>query len=116
MASAVAVPLPVPLARGTIDAVADLRAALGTSRRSQPRIDTLPRDFGTHVKADLTAGEFATALGARITPSAPLGLIVVPRLADTDEPLTTRPLGEDETRALLGECCFTPHDEFWLTP
>lgn len=114
--SLVAVPLPVPLAGGTIDAIDSVRAALATTRRPQPPLHSLPREFGTAVKADLTAREFVTAMGGRLAAHARLDLLLVPRLTDDTTPFTTRPLPLRETRAVLAANCFTPHDEFWLVP
>lgn len=114
--SLVAVPLPVPLAGGTIDAIDSVRAALTTTSRPQPPLHSLPRQFGTAVKADLTAREFATAMGGRLAASARLDLLLVPRLTDDTTPFTTRSLPCSEARTVLASSCFTPHDEFWLVP
>jgi hypothetical protein len=112
----VAVPLPVPLACGTIEAVDSVRASLATTRRPCPPLESLPRVFGSHVKAELTAREFAIAMGGRITAGARLGLLVVPRLTDDDTPFTARPLVSTEAHDVLDASCFTPFDEFWLVP
>ena len=110
------VPLPVPIARGTIDANPRLRHAMAGLSRPQPALHTLPRQFGTSVKAEFSAREYATALGGHLSPAARLGLIIVPRLADTDEPARLRRLPEAGTRAHLQRSCFTPLDEFWREP
>jgi len=112
----VAVPLPVPLARGTVDSVAGLRSALAHTSRPRTAPEALPDVFGSTVKAELTAREFATALGAGLTASAPLQLLIVPRLTDDDTPLTTRTLTPEEAHGVLAANCFTPNDEFWLIP
>jgi hypothetical protein len=95
-----------------------VKAWIASSPTSRPHtaLETLPDMFGSPVKAELTAREFATALDARLTASAQLDLLVVPRLTDDDTPFTARSLTPDENHDVLAASCFTPFDEFWLVP
>ncbi|WP_406690382.1 hypothetical protein REH65_31440 [Saccharopolyspora sp. ID03-671] len=112
----VAVPLPVPVARGTLESVPELTQAASTSSRPQPAVAQLPRRFGTAKKAAFTAREYASALNTSITAESWLNTILVPRLSDSTEPLRLRTLSEAETEDTLRANCFTPHDEFWQRP
>lgn len=112
----VAVPLPVPVARGTLEAVPELAAAVAGSSRPQRPVTALPKTFGTAEKAEFSAREYATALGTSLTAGSWLRMILVPRLADTTEPVSVRALEPPETRRLLLTSCFTPRDEFWQQP
>jgi hypothetical protein len=103
----VAVPLPVPTGRGTIEAFAPLAAAV------HGKAATLPPEFGSRLKHVFTARQFATALGATLTARTRPSLIVVPNLTDTTDPVTTRTLNTAQARTILTQNCFTPHDEFW---
>jgi hypothetical protein len=111
-----AVPLPVPVARGTLDATPELGAALLGSSRPQPSRQRLPAVFGTVTKAELSAREYASALGVRLSPASTLRAILATRLTDTTEPPQVRRLSRDEAQLLLQATCFTPRDEFWLKP
>lgn len=104
----VAVPLPVPLAGGTIDAFPELRATIPAAARSK-----LPRDFATSVKTVLGARPFAAAFGSSLAAGSRMRAILAPRFSDTAQPPRVRRLTEAETFALLSEACFTPADEFW---
>ncbi|WP_245614288.1 hypothetical protein [Actinokineospora inagensis] len=106
----VAVPLPVPTARGTIQAFPELEHLVHDG------LDMLPADFGATVKHAFTAREFAEAFGARLTSRSVLRLIVVPRLTDTAEPARTRRLPLREALEVVAANCFTPRDEFWVRP
>ncbi|HLS41286.1 MAG TPA: hypothetical protein VK038_11035 [Ornithinicoccus sp.] len=102
-----AVPLPVPTGRGTIEAFDPLTAAV------HGKAATLPPEFGSRIKHVFTARQFATAFDATLTDRTRPGLIVVPNLTDTTDPVATRSLDPDQARTLLAENCFTPRDEFW---
>lgn len=110
------VPLPVPVARGTLEAVDELRTAVSRLSRPQPRLDTISRSFGATTKVAFSAHEFAAALGSSLSRSSSLRSVVVPRFTDTDAPLRTRRLDQAEARQVLAASCFTPHDEFWINP
>ncbi|MCI2422141.1 hypothetical protein MOQ72_32395 [Saccharopolyspora sp. K220] len=112
----VAVPLPVPIARGTLDAVPELANAVPGLSRPQRTISELPRTFGATEKAEFSAREYATALGASLAPGSWLRTILVPRLSDSAEPPRIRALPPGETQQVLRASCFTPHDEFWQQP
>lgn len=112
----VAVPLPVPVGRGTIEAVPELFEAASALSRPQRTIRELPVTFGSLQKAEFSAREFATALGASRSPGSRLRTILVPRLSDTTEPARIRMLTQEETQRVLTESCFTPRDEFWIEP
>lgn len=107
----VAVPLPVPVARGTLDAFPELADSVEPSASG-----ALPTRFGTPHKVALSARRFATALGTTMIPTAQLRLIVLPQLTDTGEPARVEQLGAQHAREVLSRCCFTPHDEFWIRP
>jgi hypothetical protein len=77
----VAVPLPVPVARGTLEAFPELWAAAPAGEA-----DTLPRRFGTRDKTALSARTFATAFGSRLVPGSALHILLVPRFTDTAQP------------------------------
>lgn len=112
----VAVPLPVPAGRGTIEAFPELEQA---ARRAQAGIGgpaTLPAEFGSAVKHPFTARQFAAAFGAGLAPASVLRLVVIARLADTRDPVRLRYLREASARRVLAESCFTPRDEFWARP
>lgn len=112
----VAVPLPVPVARGTLEAVAELAGAVAASSRPQRPVSALPTTFGTTEKAEFSAREYAAALGTSLACGSWLQTILVPRLSDTDEPASFRTLPPAEARRVLLASCFTPHDEFWQQP
>jgi hypothetical protein len=107
----VAVPLPVPVARGTLDAFPELADSVEPSASG-----ALPTSFGTPHKVALSARRFATALGTTMIPAAQLRLIVMPQLTDTCEPAWVERLDAQQARNVLSLCCFTPHDEFWIRP
>ncbi|MPZ00449.1 MAG: hypothetical protein GEU97_21195 [Actinophytocola sp.] len=111
-----AVPLPVPIARGTVEAIPELRRTVPALTRPQTPLAQLPTVFGTTHKAEFTAREFATALGVRLTGSGSLTTVLVPRLSDSNEVTSIRRLPAAELEATLRGNCFTPHDEFWLQP
>lgn len=107
----VAVPLPVPVARGTLDVFPQLVDVVDASV-----LETLPTGFGTPHKVPLSTRRFATTLGTSMTATARLGLIVVPRLTDTGESARIERLEPGQARDVLVRCCFTPYDEFWIRP
>jgi hypothetical protein len=113
---AVAVPLPVPVARGTLDAFPALVAAVPAAQRArpgEPGLASLPRQFGTGRKIAFPARDFAAALGAGLAASSRLTAIIIPNLTDTADPVTVRRAGPGEALAALTASCFTPGDEFW---
>ncbi|HEX5401757.1 MAG TPA: hypothetical protein VFX16_05590 [Pseudonocardiaceae bacterium] len=112
----VAVPLPVPTARGTIQAFPELERLVRRTTSSDRGLDGMPADFGSTVKHAVTARQFAGAFGARLISQSALRLVVVPRLADTDEPAHARRLPVPEAREVVAANCFTPRDEFWVRP
>jgi hypothetical protein len=112
----VAVPLPVPTARGTIQAFPELERQVRRTSSNSSALDTMPADFGSTVKHAFTARQFAEAFGARLIPLSTLGLVVVPRLADTNEPAHARRLPTAEARQIVAANCLTPRDEFWVRP
>ncbi|MGH3568507.1 MAG: hypothetical protein ACRDRH_21275 [Pseudonocardia sp.] len=112
----VAVPLPVPTGRGTIQAFPELERLVRRPTANGIELDTMPADFGSTVKHAFTARQFAEAFSARLIARSTLRLIVVPRLADTGEPAGFRRLSEAEARQVVAANCFTPRDEFWVRP
>ncbi|WP_338600454.1 hypothetical protein [Saccharopolyspora sp. SCSIO 74807] len=112
----IAVPLPVPIGKGTIDAVPELEKAAPILSRPQRAVDGLPATFGSAEKAEFSPREFAAALGASLAGRSRLRTILTPRLTDDSTPARVRELDVDETRRTLTENCFTPHDEFWRHP
>ncbi len=110
------VPLPVPVARGTIDAVTELATALSSAKRPQPPLRQLPATFGATRKAEFTAREFASAFSRKLARGSWLETLIVPKLSATDEPATITALSRPEVEDVLAANCFTPRDEFWLTP
>lgn len=112
----VAVPLPVPTARGTIQAFAELERFVRHQTADGSALDRMPADFGSTVKHAFTARQFAEAFGAHLIAHSALRLVVVPRLADTDEPARARLLPVAEARRIIAANCFTPRDEFWVRP
>ena len=102
------VPLSVRIGGGTL-------AAVPAAQRG-PASGTVPEVFGSPRKAALTPREFASAFGCRLLESAPLTLVVVPRLLDDDTGLQVRLLDQRRARARLAAACCTPHDEDWLEP
>lgn len=112
----VAVPLPVPVAREAIEATPELRQALLTAARPQPDLADLPPGFGATTKAEFSALEYATALGARLAAGSWLRTIVAARLTNSSEPARADRLTTRHARDLLTENCFTPRDEFWREP
>lgn len=107
----VAVPLPVPVALGTLDAFPQLAGSVEPSASR-----ALPTRFGTPHKVALSARQFATALGTTMIPTAQLRLIVLPQLTDTNQPARVQRLDAQQARNVLSRSCFTPHDEFWIRP
>jgi hypothetical protein len=112
----IAVPLPVPVARGTIAATPELSRALNTASRPQPALHQLPAVFGTAAKAEFSAREYAAALGTGLSAGSWLRVIIAARLTDSREPPLIRQLTPAQARDVLEATCFTPHDEFWRQP
>jgi hypothetical protein len=112
----VAVPLPVPTARGTIEAFPELEQAARRAIADAAELGRMPADFGSTVKHAFTAREFAQAFQADLVPASVVRLILVPHLTDTREPARLRYLSGDEARQVIGANCFTPRDEFWVRP
>jgi hypothetical protein len=114
----VAVPLPVKAARGTIESCPALQAAAGRhlSRPQPGPLASLPGDFGTQVKVEFSAHEYAEAMGVNLAGGAQLGRLIVSRFADSAQSPQLRRLSEAETRAHLVASCFTPAEEFWVRP
>ncbi|MEU8543047.1 hypothetical protein AB0C52_24190 [Streptomyces sp. NPDC048717] len=106
--SVVGVPVSVRIAGGTLGAL--------PPSRSLPPAGLLPSDFGTARKASCTPHDFAHAFGARVRESAPLRLVVLPRLSDDDQEMSIALRGPVSARAALKAACCTPHDEDWLHP
>lgn len=104
----VGVPISVRIAGGTL-------SALGP-RENLPPHSVLPTDFGTARKASCTPHDFAHAFAARVRESAPLRLVVIPRLRDDDQELGIAFPGAAAAREALAAVCCTPHDEDWLHP
>jgi hypothetical protein len=112
----VAVPLPVPVASGTLGAFPALRAAVPAARRARPGEPApadLPGEFGTVGKIAFPARDFAAAFGAGLAASSQVTAIVIPSLTDTADPAAVRHASTAEAQAALAACCFTPADEFW---
>lgn len=112
----IAVPLPVPVGRGTLEAVPELAKVSKRLSRPQPDLSSLPKEFGAARKAEFTAREFARALGGDLTAGSRLSAIVVPQICDGDVRPRIQPLQPDQARAVLEQNCFTPRDEFWQLP
>lgn len=109
-------PLPVRLARGTIDAAPELAKAARALARPQRDPRQLPTAFGATAKAEFSPGEYTAALGTSVAAGSWLRAILVARLTDTTDPARVRPLPPEETQQVLQQNCFTPHDEFWTRP
>ncbi|MFF4777598.1 hypothetical protein ACFY05_32545 [Microtetraspora fusca] len=103
----VAVPLPVPVARGTLDTYPALWPLTGIKPAD------LPAEFGTRHKVALPARPFAATFGSTLAATSSLAAIIVPDFTDTARPVSIRRLATEEARHLLGASCFTPSDEFW---
>lgn len=106
----VAVPLPVPTGRGTIEAFPELR------RSEALELGRMPAEFGSTVKHAFTARQFAQAFRANLVSPSVLRLVVIPQLTDTRDPARARQLYTAQARQLIAESCFTPRDEFWVRP
>jgi len=112
----VGVPLPVPVAGGTLDAFPVLRDAVPVVQRErpgEPALDRIPLQFGTSRKIAFPARTFAAAFGSGLAAAGRLSAIVFPSLTDDDSPVSIRHAASAETHAVLSGCCFTPADEFW---
>lgn len=107
-ASVVGVPISVRMARGTLAALAP--------HASLPPHELLPASFGTARKASCTPWDFARAFAAEVRDSAPLSLLVLPRLHDDRREVHTEFVGADAARDLLRNMCCTPDDEDWQRP
>lgn len=112
----VAVPLPVPTGRGTIEAFPELERILRRTTAELVELRRMPADFGSTVKHAFTARQFAQAFRADLVSASVLRLIVVPQLTDTSQPARLRRLSGAETRQVVVANCFTPRDEFWVRP
>ncbi len=104
----VGVPISVRIAGGTLSAL--------TPHESLPSPSTLPTDFGTARKASCTPRDFAYAFAVRVRESAPLRLVVLPRLCDDDRELSIAFPRPAAARDALASVCCTPDDEDWLHP
>ncbi|MFH8407633.1 hypothetical protein ACH4FX_22990 [Streptomyces sp. NPDC018019] len=102
------VPISVRIGRGTL-------SALGP-REDLPNPHDLPEGFGSAGKAVLTPHAFARAFASRVRETAPLRLVVIPRLRNDDQVLSSRVLGSGRARMALAAVCCTPHDEDWIEP
>lgn len=102
------VPISVRIGGGTLSAVAP--------REGLPNPHTLPDAFGSARKATLTPREFARAFSSHVRETAPLRLVVIPRLRSDDHGLHSRVLGAAQARTALAAACCTPHDEDWREP
>lgn len=107
-ASVVGVPISVRIAGGTL-------SALAPNSRLPPH-SVLPTDFGTSRKASCTPHDFAGAFAVRVRESAPLRLVVLPRLHNDDRDISIAFPGAAAARAALAAVCCTPRDEDWLHP
>jgi hypothetical protein len=112
----VAVPLPVPTGRGTIEAFPELAHAVMRTAGSRVERDTMPPDFGSTVKHAFTARQFAEAFSADLISASTLRLVVVPRLANSGESGHARRLSQAQAHRIIAANCFTPRDEFWVRP
>lgn len=112
----VAVPLPVPTARGTIQAFPELEQLARQLATSRIDLDGMPADFGSTVKYAFSARQFAEAFGARLISHSAIRLVIVPRLTDTAESGHVSRLPVAEAREVIAASCFTPRDEFWVQP
>ncbi len=106
----VAVPLPVPTGRGTIEAFPEL------ARSAAADVGRMPTKFGSTVKHAFTARQFAQAFGVGLVSASVLRLVVVAQVADTREPARVRRLCATHADRIISESCFTPRDEFWVRP
>jgi hypothetical protein len=104
----VAVPLPVPLARGTINAVPQLRATVPAAVRTG-----LPAAFATPEKTTLAARPFAAAFRSSLSAGSQLRTLLSPRFTDTRQPARLHRLTQAQALTALTQACFTPTDEFW---
>lgn len=112
----VAVPLPVPTARGTIEAFPELGRSLRRGTVEVVELGRMPADFGSTVKHAFTARQFAQAFGAGLASTSTLRLVVVPQFANTCQPARLRRLPRRQARQVVAANCFTPRDEFWVRP
>jgi hypothetical protein len=112
----VAVPLPVPAGRGTIEAFPELKEAATRALAEIGGLSRISADFGSTVKHAFTARQFAGAFGAGLGSVSTLRVVVVPRLTDTSDPARLRYLPRVQARQVIAENCFTPRDEFWIRP
>ncbi|MEU3282499.1 hypothetical protein [Streptomyces antibioticus] len=106
--SVVGVPISVRIAGGTLSALAP--------NRNLPPHSLLPTGFGATRKASCTPHDFAHAFAARVRESAPLRLVVLPRLSDDDQEVSIAFPCPATARAALAAACCTPDDEDWLHP
>lgn len=106
----VAVPLPVPTGRGTIEAFPELERSAAIELR------TMPTEFGSTVKHTFTARQFAQAFGAGLVSASVLRLVLVPQLTGTCDSARARQLCAAHAGTIIKESCFTPRDEFWVRP
>ncbi|MBT2398268.1 hypothetical protein [Streptomyces sp. ISL-100] len=104
----VGVPISVRIAGGTLSALAP--------NRNLPPHSLLPTGFGATRKASCTPHDFAHAFAARVRESAPLRLVVLPRLTDDDQEVSIAFPCPATARAALAAMCCTPNDEDWLHP
>ncbi|ASO18075.1 hypothetical protein FHR81_002472 [Actinoalloteichus hoggarensis] len=112
----VAVPLPVPAARGTIHNFPELERLFHRRTACHSELERMPAEFGSVVKHSFTAREFAEAFDARLIARSKLRLVVIPRLTNTNEPTRARRLPMAAARRIIAASCFTPRDEFWVRP
>lgn len=106
-ASVVGVPISVRIAGGTLSAL--------PPGQGLPPHKLLPAG-SSGGKASCTPHDFAHAFAARVRESAPLRLVVLPRLSDDDQEVTVTVPRPATARAALAAACCTPHDEDWLRP
>jgi hypothetical protein len=112
----VAVPLPVPTARGTIEAFGELEHSARRAMTETAELGMMPANFGSTVKHAFTARQFAQAFHTDLISASVLQLVVVPQLTDTREPARVRHLSPDEAHQVIAANSFTPRDEFWVRP
>lgn len=112
----VAVPLPVPTARGTIEAFPELECSLRCAKAEVVELSKMPAVFGSTVKHAFTARQFVQAFSTGLASTSTLRLVVIPQFADTCQPARLRHLSETEACQVVAANCFTPRDEFWVRP
>ncbi|MGK5630564.1 hypothetical protein [Streptomyces sp. URMC 123] len=112
---AVAMPVPIRLNAGTVNALGLSSAVRWKLLRPQPDYRTSDwARFGGGAKLSVLAEEWHHRTGTRLVDEVRPGVVVLPRARPTGVPLTVRAADPELARRMLTEQCMMPDDETFV--